>query len=94
MKKVMTVIVCSLLLSSPVLSFAEREAEPYLSLSAYQRADFNAKFIRDGEVFKNRKNKAIRASEARRLAKKEETEEIKKEEVAQDNGMGQFKLKF
>ena len=91
MKKQIVVMLCSLLLSMPVLSFANEEKEPHPSASAYEHANENAKFKRDDVVFNNKANKAIRA---KKLAKKEAAEAKKKVDEVQDKGEGQFKVKF
>lgn len=91
MKKKIMVMVCSLLLAMPVLSFAGKKKEPTPNVSAYEHANENAKFKRDGKVFNNKTNKKIRA---KKRAKKEAVEEKKEAEEAQDKGEGQVKVKF
>ncbi len=94
MRKKIVVIMCALLLAMPVLSFSEKKNGPNPNASAYEHANENARFKRNGDVFNNKKNKAKRA---RKLAKKKAAaavEEKKKAEEAQDKGEGQVKLKF
>ncbi len=100
MKKKMMVIMCSLLLAMPVLSFAKEKKAPDPSASAYEHANENARFERNQALFNYKVNKRNRA--AKRLAekevaaakKKEAAEAKKKAEEAQDKGEGQVKLRF
>lgn len=91
MKKKLMVMMCSLLLAASTLGFAQNKKQPHPSLSAYEHANENAKFKRDGNVFNNKTHKEIRV---KRLAEKEAKKAIKKVAEAQDKGEGRVKVKF
>ncbi len=91
MKKKMMIVMCSFFLGMPFLSFAEEKNGPNPSASAYEHANENAKFKRDGEVFNTKANKKIRA---KKLTKKKKAQAKKKTEEAEDKGEGQVKVKF
>ncbi len=91
MKKKIMIIACSLLLVIPVLSFAKEKKEPNPNASAYEHANENAKFKRDGNTFNNKANKK---GKAKKQAEKELPEAKKKVETGQDKDEGQVKLKF
>ena len=94
MKKKIMVIVCSLLLAMPVLSFAQEKGEPNPNASAYEHANENARFKRNEEVFNNKANKKIRAKRLTEKKAEEAAEAKKKAEEAQDKGEGQVKVRF
>ena len=91
MKKKIMVIMCFLLFTMPIFSFAKEKKEPNPSVSAYEHANENAKFKRDGGVFNNKAHKEIRA---KKLAEKKAKKAKKKVEDAQEKGEGQVKVKF
>ncbi|MFA5059197.1 MAG: hypothetical protein WC676_01020 [Candidatus Omnitrophota bacterium] len=91
MKKKIMVIGCCLLFSVSVLGFARNEKSPRPNMSAYEHANEKAKFKRTRDEFNSKKNKEIRAE---KIAEKEVIKEEKKKEASQDNGKGQFKVKF
>ena len=85
------VIICSLLLAMPALSFAEEKKAPGPNATAYKYADEKARFNRNRDSFNSKAHKEIRA---RKLAERKAKIAKKKEEAAQDKGEGQFKFKF
>lgn len=97
MRKKMMVIMCSLLLAMPVLSFAkdkEEKKEPDPNVSAYEHANEKAKFKRTKDEFNSKANKKIRAKKLAEKKAAEAAEAKKKAEEAKDKGEGQVKVKF
>lgn len=94
MKYKTIVIICSLLLAMPVLSFAEELRCPNPEVSPCVNAKANAKFKRTRALFNNKTNKKIRAKELAEKKAAEAEAAKKKEEATQDKGEGQVKVQF
>jgi len=90
MQKKMMIIVCSLLVAFPALSFAEEKKVPVPSVSAKEQADVSAE-LKQVDLSNSETNQEIRA---KKLDKKETAKEIKKTEEVQNKDDGQFKVKF
>lgn len=76
MKKKIMVIVCFLLLATPILSFAQDKKGPSPGLSADERAKGKTALKRSNDSYNNKTNKATRRAK-RRAKKREEIEKRK-----------------